>query len=258
MSNRFLLVALPSVLTCFLLPQSAEAHRQYSPQHRRFLQRDPMHSRFFQRDPRIVVVARGRYRGAASSLYCYLEARPLGYLDPLGESTYPCGTPLPAPPIENPGCTSCAIPLPPPTFTTASCDGLGNCQANLGPQAESLPGWMKTCVIAHECAHCREAPFGCCLVAANGAPDNTTDPAAGECAAAAGTLACLDFMEPADCFPGSNCWNQSECLACGQMCYISYLCPNGGGVGGFAGLQQCYAGCTTCAQAQPPINPGTF
>jgi hypothetical protein len=41
-SNRFLLNAVPGVVTCFLLPQTAEAHRQYAAQHRRFLQRDPL------------------------------------------------------------------------------------------------------------------------------------------------------------------------------------------------------------------------
>jgi hypothetical protein len=65
-SNR-LLVIIPGVVSCCLLPQAAEAHRQYAPQHRRFMQRDP------------------RSYMDGTNLYCYTRCAPVNLRDPNGE-----------------------------------------------------------------------------------------------------------------------------------------------------------------------------
>jgi hypothetical protein len=111
-SNRFLLVVMPGIVTYLLIPQTAEAHRQYSPQQRRFMQRDPesewamsfadrVGSANSQRDPSLYLYGPrlGSFDQENRISFAFLPPphyhlystgnNPLAYVDPSGLCDYP-------------------------------------------------------------------------------------------------------------------------------------------------------------------------
>jgi hypothetical protein len=182
-------------------------------------------------------------------LYQVRHASPEVLVDALGREAHPC-PPGASPPGPNPNCTPnsapCGPPPPPPARDAPTCDGQGNCQANLSPGTEAFPGPVRDCILRHECVHCSEIPANsCCGRFANGDPPDPPDrdeQDRRECSAYSTSFVCMTAAQ-GTCGMDQARVRLAAQQACNASCRRGYHCSSSPTFRNPGALNQCLSRC---------------